>query len=99
MKQLLTAEETETIIRWDRANDKASVYTCDPVVVRKLDRHPEIYKVTQTETMKGELLSKTYECEKRFISFRMTIPKPMSDEEKRIRSERAKAMFEKRKSK
>ena len=62
----------ETIISWDRSTDIATVYTCDPRLWKKLDKCPDIYKYHKQDTMKGQVISKTYKCEKRFITLRMT---------------------------
>jgi len=66
----LTREERETIINWCSADNTATVYTADPVVIRKLDRLtavcPETYKCTRVDSICG---AKDYTVPARFIRF------------------------------
>ena len=78
MVHLLRCEQ-ETIVNTDADTKVASVYTADPVYIRKLDalvkKYPEIYKV-----VKEDKLSKTYEFPKKLLSFRS--PRILTEEQK-----------------
>jgi len=66
----LTREERETIINWCSADDTATVYSADPVVIRRLDKlteeFPDIYKCTRVDSVYG---TKNYTVFKRCIRF------------------------------
>lgn len=51
----LTREEQETIINWCPADDTASIYSADPVVIRKLDKltaaFPDVYKCRRVDSV------------------------------------------------
>lgn len=66
----MTLAEQETVIRWDRQDNVATVYTADPYQWARLDKHPDIYHPVRKDTVKGNTVSKTYQCESRFITFR-----------------------------
>ena len=78
MIHLLRCEQ-ETIVTTDADTKIASVYTADPVYMRKLDalveKYPDTYKV-----VKEDELSKTYEFPKKLLSFRA--PKILTEEQK-----------------
>jgi len=71
--------EQETIVTTDAETKIASVYTADPVYIRKLDalvkKFPDTYKV-----VKEDELSKTYEFPKKLLSFRQ--PRVLTEEQK-----------------
>lgn len=50
----LTRAEMETIVRWDAETKQASVYTCDPIELRKLERlaaqFPDEYRLVREWT-------------------------------------------------
>ena len=66
--------EQETIIRFYRDEDLATVYTSDTVMMNKFDKLVETsgeWYLTGLHKFKdGTIADKTYECPKRFISFR-----------------------------
>lgn len=66
----LTREERETIVNWSSADINATVYSADPVVIRKLDkltaRFPDDYKCTRFDPIYG---TKYYTLPARFIRF------------------------------
>lgn len=66
----LTREERETIINWCSADNTASVYSADSVVIRKLDRlaaaFPNDYKCTRVDSVYG---AKDYIVPTRYIRF------------------------------
>lgn len=66
--------EQETIITFCRDSDMATVYTADTTMMTKFDKLVETsgdWYLTGTHKFKdGTIADKTYECPKRFISFR-----------------------------
>lgn len=71
----LSRYEQETIVNYNNEEKTASVFTCDPVVQRKLDKYvnkyPDVYKcVKVTQVAEGQF-SKEYEiANKKLVSFR-----------------------------
>lgn len=67
----LTKYEQETVITYNNGEKIATLYTADPLVMRKLDKlvekDPDEYKV-----IKQDDCSKTYEFPKKLIGFRVT---------------------------
>ncbi len=96
----LTMEEQETIIRLERLSENAIIYTTDTTVMTKLDKkcegEPDYWYRTEEGFLEGELISKTYECPKSFVSFRNKPKqgKPMTYEQKMVLSERMKDLHE-----
>jgi len=88
----LTKYEMETIVNFNDEETMCSVYTHNKSLQKKLDKfcisHPDTYVLVEEQKNWG---SKTYEFPKRLISFRTPKEKKvLSDEEKRIISERLK---------
>ena len=75
----LTKYEQETVINSNNGERTATIYTADPVVMRKLDnmveRFPDEYKL-----IKENDISKTYECPKKFVTFGS--PKKLTEEQR-----------------
>lgn len=71
-------EEQETQISWMRGDEYAEVYTTDTMTMTRLDKlvesNPETWSVISTETCQGNLISKTYKCPRKMISFRSKAP-------------------------
>lgn len=67
----ISRREQETTIRWDAEERIASIFTCDPVTIRKLDRlvqeHPDTYKLVRTG--KEDYPTNWYEVEASHIRF------------------------------
>ena len=61
-------EELETIIRFDRLNGKSLIWTSDPKMMRKFDK---LYPKVDETVRGGEITSRTYETDKKHISFRI----------------------------
>lgn len=61
----LTQDEQETIIRYDRASDKASIYTADPVVMRRLDDLAS--KTSAVVEVRADDYGRWYECPKSMV--------------------------------
>lgn len=101
MKYHQSAVEQEVIINFDRAGDEASLYTADPIWIRKMDKlvkdHPERFKVIRQETYKGEVIAKDYTFPKRFITIRTKeISKNLTAEQRQAQAERMRAISSKR---
>jgi len=88
----LTREEQETIIRFDESSKEVEIYTASPRMWTRFEKAPNIYRFKGQETMKGEVISKTFTAEQRFITFRMsdTRKKELTPEEKEKARERVK---------
>jgi hypothetical protein len=85
----ITRLEQETIVNFNAAEDIASIYTADPVYMRKLDklceREPMSYKL-----VKQDKDGKWYEMPKRLVRFATT--RIMTDEQKEAAAERMRKM-------
>lgn len=85
--------EQETIITFCRDSDQATVYTADTTMMTKLDKLVATsgdWYLTGTHKFKdGTIADKTYECPKRFISFRSKAveAKPLTEEQKEAKRE------------
>jgi hypothetical protein len=87
----MTLEEMETVISWNRADNKAVVYCSDIYTLKRLNR---LYgdKVTRTFTQNGEVIAKEFTIDRRMVSFRSKLaePKPLTEEERERRREQMK---------
>ena len=83
----ITRLEQETIVNFNAAEDTASVYTADPVYMRKLDklREPASYKL-----VKQDKDGKWYKMPKRLVRFATS--RIMTDEQKEAAAERMRKM-------
>ena len=97
----LTRYEQETIINYNRAEKEVSVYSSDPVVMRKLDslceEQPLVYKLEKEYRPQGseEICAKAYTiADKKLIRFAKK--REMTEEQREELKQRGKAMFEKR---
>lgn len=90
--------EQETVVRFYRDEDKATVYTSDVLMMNKLDKltsaSDEWSKINESRFKDGSIADKTYECPKKFISFRSKKPevKPLTEEQKERRREQLRNM-------
>ena len=81
--------EKETIISFNEEEDKGTIYSCSKKVWNKCEKVG--YKVIDTNLdSNGNIISKTFEIEKRLVSFRK--PRILSEEQKRNLRDRAKMM-------
>ena len=85
--------EQETIIRWRRDEERATVYTSDPTMMTKFDKLIETSEdwapESATRCKDGTTASKTYTCPKKFVSFRSkAITQNLTDEERERRADR-----------
>lgn len=81
-----TREEQETIIRFDRSSDTATIYTADPVIIRKMDKlmseSPCVQAISHDE------LSRTYICPKSWVKVHK--PRLLRDEQRAELTQRLK---------
>lgn len=94
----LPVDEQETTINYSRRDDMCEIYTSDSTTMTKLDKLVENgdYKLIDTQYLDGVLVSKTYECSKKLISFRAKQSKrEMTEEQKKASAERMKKAREK----
>ena len=91
----LSISEQETTISFMRDSDVCTVYTSDSTVMTKLDKlaenenSPHWKLKSEHKTTDGELVGKTYETNKRLISFRANITtREMTEEQKEAAAER-----------
>lgn len=92
----LSLLEQETIFNWNREEEKAAVYTCDPTLKAKLKKlameYPETYKLHREDKFSVE-----YIVPKNLISIRSPrAKKSLTDEQRAALSERAKKNFSKK---
>lgn len=95
MVNKLTLEEQETIVNIMADDKTASIYTCIPAHIRKLDKlcekYPEQYKLESYNDY-----SKTYSVPKKLIRFGSPAAKKnLTEEQKEILRERMKRIHQK----
>jgi len=97
VRVMLTRYEQETVIGYNNEEKTATLYTADPVVIRRMDRlcekRPEYYRVIKEEMYKGELLSKTYEFPKKLIKF--YVPQVYTEEQLENLRRKGRELYEK----
>lgn len=81
----LTRYEQETIINFNAQDKMATLYTCDPAVMRKVDalviEYPDTFKcIGETD------IDKTYEMPKFVVTYRK--PRRLSDEQRKAARDR-----------
>ena len=81
---MLTLAEMETSILLDKASDKASIYTADPAVIRRLKRLPA-YTLKREDKQGGRVIAATFEADKKLVLLRAKIPKREYDEATKAR--------------
>lgn len=86
-------DEQETIVQISRINGKATVYTSDTTMLTKLHKlmkkNPEEWRLVHQDTVNGEVVSETFECPKKLISFRAsTSSRVMTEEQRQAAAER-----------
>ena len=99
---MVTLDEQETVIQFNRSNPYATIYTSDLTLMTKLDKlcvnAPGNYSLTKTEKDKdGHIVGKFYRLEdKKMVSLRKEKrTRELTDEERQKLSERAKSNFKK----
>lgn len=93
---MVSLEEQETIIQYNRVDKYATICTSDTTMMTKLDKlcksAPNNYKLTRTETQDGKVVTKFYRLEdKSMISFRRE-KRTLSEEQIEVLRERAKTI-------
>ena len=91
----MTASEQDTVIQFSRDSETATIWTSDRTVMTRLDKlvkdgKNKLWRLKEENYLQdGELASKTYETNKRLISFRTFIGKrELTDEQKQAAAER-----------
>lgn len=89
--------EREVVIQFNTDSNVASVYTSDYSYMTRLDKlvknNPDEWSVTDVAYHDGDVVSKTYRCPKKLISFRgktVTREREYTEEERRAIGERLK---------
>lgn len=59
--------EQETVIQISRVGDTMNIWTSDRTMITRLDK---LYKCINQDICNGEVVSKTYQAAKQYISFR-----------------------------
>lgn len=84
----LTRYEQEVVINFNAEEDAASIYTANPIWLRKMEKlakvHPENFKQVAEEKLEGKVVSRTYEFPKDLITIRSAKKKVNLSEEQRI---------------
>ena len=98
----LTRYEQEVLINFNAEEQTASIYTANPIWLRKMDKlataHPENFKQIAEEKLEGKIISKTYEFPKDLITIRSFKKKDtLSEEQRKAQSERMRAYHAMRK--
>ena len=91
----LSRYEQEVIINFNAEDDETSLYTANPVWIRKMDKlleqNPEQFRLGKIEHVKGEIVSKEYFFPKQLITIRSGSKKrTLSDDQKLELAERLK---------
>lgn len=90
-KYNMLPSERETHITWSAEDKTAHIFTADPIYIRKLDKmvqqHPDQYKLVKEEDWLGNRCC-FYHVPAKYISFRG--PRPLSEEQRAIATERLK---------
>lgn len=85
--------EQEVVINFNAEDNTATLYSSNPVWIRKMDKlveqNPEQFKMYRQETVKGKVVSKFYELPKEFVTIRSKKRScNLTDEQKQERAER-----------
>ena len=84
----LILEEMETIINYNRSSPTASIYTSDPVMMRRLDKLTE--KTPLLTQVKADEYGRWYECPKTMI--KVHAPRVLTEQESKKRASRMKGV-------
>lgn len=91
----IPANEQETTVAFERNTDKATIYTSDATMLTKLhklmEKNPKEWRLIGKGRINGDIVSETFECPKRLISFRTsTVSRVMTEEQREAAAERLK---------
>ena len=88
-KKKVPKEERETILRFDEADDIATIYTFNSGLKKRLasfaEKYPDLCRVIVDDAVYGSV---TYEIQKSRVSIRLN--PPYSEERRKVASEHAK---------
>lgn len=88
-KKIVPKEERETILRFDEADDIATIYTFNTGLKKRLaafaEKHPDLCRMTVDDAVYGSV---TYEIQKSRVTVRLN--PPYSEERRKAASEYAK---------
>lgn len=99
-----SAFEQETVIQISRNRDTASIWTSDSTQLTKIKhimrKDPNSYVCTEvTKNKLGEVVGYAFECPKNLISYRVSVKRSISDEQRKSASKRLEEYHKKRKEK
>ena len=88
----LSRIEQEVVISFNAEEDTADQYTANPSWMNKLDRlvkvNPGQFRVIETNTCQGKVVSKRYIFPKRFVSIRSKdVKRELTDEQREERKQ------------
>lgn len=88
-----SAEEQETHISWGRLDDKVQIYTSDSTEMTRFDKlvknNPDVWKFIDQTTHEGDIVGKTYEGPKGFVTFRTKkVTRQLTEEQREVLRER-----------
>jgi len=63
----ISLEEQETVIQFDRISKVMTIWTSETTTMNRLDK---IYPSVKTDVVEGKVYAKTYQVDKRLLSFR-----------------------------
>lgn len=91
----LSRYEQEVIVNFNAGDEEASLYTSNPVWIRKMDKlleqNPEQFRSGRVVTVRGKIVSKEYSFPKRFITIRSKdVKRELSEEQRKEIAERFK---------
>ncbi len=86
----MTKREQETVINYNRAEEEASIYTCDAAMIRMLDKLRAKHGAIAVK--RSDKYSKTYICPKTWIKIKS--PRRLSEQYRRELAERARKNFD-----
>lgn len=92
---MVSLEEQETVIQFNRANQHATIYTSDSTMMTKLDKlcisSPANYKLVKVETQDGKIVGKFYSlADKKMVSLRREkVKRELTDEQREELRQRA----------
>ena len=87
MKNMLTLEEQETIVTWDRSSNIAEIYTCEPKLIKSLAKHSGDEEI---QLIREDSQSVTYMLPKSWIKIKKPSKKTLTEEQRKEIGERLK---------
>lgn len=81
----LTLLEQETVITWNRAEEKVNIYTADPYLIERL-RKLDAYTLVREHRADGEVVACDFEASKKMVTLRNKTT-ALTEEQKKARRE------------